>query len=119
MKKIIIGRSDACDIVINDVTDRVSRKQAVLTIGFWGKMVLYDTSNNGTFINGEPLPNGKGREVTRDDIICFARMVDLDWNKIPDPYRAVKRTIVAVLVVVGLVAGALAWWYTHPKIDPL
>ena len=59
MKKLTIGRNNACDIIIPDTTDLVSRKQAVLTYSFWGKMVLYDTSNNGTYVNGQKLENGK------------------------------------------------------------
>ncbi|MBR2016634.1 MAG: FHA domain-containing protein, partial [Prevotella sp.] len=53
MKKLTIGRNNACDIIIPDTSDLVSRKQAVLTYSFLGKMVLYDTSNNGTYVNGQ------------------------------------------------------------------
>lgn len=87
MKKIIIGRNNACDIVIPDTSDVVSRKQAVLMFSFWGKMILFDTSNNGTYVNGQKLENGKGIRVTRKDKVNFARIVDLDWNEVKNPYQ--------------------------------
>ena len=80
MKKLTIGRNNACDIIIPDTSDIVSRKQAVLACYFWGKMVLYDTSNNGTYINGEKLENGKGRRVTRKDKVNYARIADLNLH---------------------------------------
>ena len=90
MKKIIIGRNNACDIIIPDTTDLVSRKQAVLAIDFWGKMILFDTSNNGTFVNGQRIENGKGMRVTRKDKVNFAQVAELDWNQVEDPYRKAR-----------------------------
>lgn len=110
MKKIIIGRNNACDIIIPDTTDLVSRKQAVLTISPMGKMILFDTSNNGTYVNGQRIEQGKGVPVTRKDKITFAQVADLDWNEVKDPYRQTKIwALVATLVLAALVAG-LVWW---------
>ena len=117
MKKLIIGRNNACDIIIPDTTDMVSRKQAVLTITFWGKMVLYDTSNNGTFLNGERIENGKGKRVTRKDKVSFAHVADLDWNTVPDPYKNSKKVIVWLIVIAILAAAAALWWYLQPQTD--
>ena len=94
MKQLTIGRNNACDIIIPDTSDLVSRKQAVLSFSFWGKMVLYDTSNNGTYVNGQRLDNGKGIQVTRNDNVNFARIADLDWDEVKDPYRKSKITLV-------------------------
>ena len=52
MKTYSIGRDLGCDIVINDTTDVVSRRHAVLTVASSGKMTLTDLSSNGTYING-------------------------------------------------------------------
>ena len=102
MKKLTIGRNNACDIIIPDTSDLVSRKQAILTYSFWGKMVLYDTSNNGTYVNGQKLENGKGLRVTRKDKVNFARIADLDWNEVKDPYHKTKlySLICAAVVII-------------------
>ncbi len=117
MKKLTIGRNNECDIIISDTSDIVSRKQAVLACYFWGKMVLYDTSNNGTYINGEKLDNGKGRRVTRKDKVNFARIVDLDWNEVKDPFRKTK--IYYAIGVAVLIAGILltALWLSQQEKD--
>lgn len=112
MKKLTIGRNNACDIVIPDTSDLVSRKQAVLTYSFWGKMILYDTSNNGTFVNGQRLENGKGMKVTRKDKVNFAKIVDLDWNEVKDPYSKVKTiSVVCVFVVIIVISILLALFF--------
>lgn len=118
MKKLTIGRNVACDIIINDTTDLVSRKQAVLTITFFGKMVIYDTSNNGTYVNGERLQNGKGRVVTRKDKVNFAHIADFDWNAVKDPYKGLKIAIVAMALLLALCVGGAAWWMTRPEPEP-
>ena len=117
MKKLTIGRNNACDIIIPDTSDLVSRKQAILSYSFWGKMVIYDTSNNGTYVNGQKLENGKGMPVTRKDKVTFARIADLDWNEIKDPYRKVKIIIAASMTVVVLLAVLLTFWLTRPIED--
>lgn len=115
MKKLTIGRNNTCDIIIPDTTDLVSRKQAVLTYSFWGKMVIYDTSNNGTYVNGQKLENGKGMRVTRKDKINFARITDLDWNEIKDPYKTMKVFSIIACVVTIVLAILLALWLNSPR----
>ncbi len=111
MKKLIIGRNNACDIVIPDTSDLVSRRQAVLTISFLGKMVLYDTSGNGTYINGQKLENGKGRKVTRKDKVNFAHTHDLNWNEIKDPWRKEKiKALLATIIIIVLAAFTVLWF---------
>lgn len=114
MKKLTIGRNNACDIIIPDTSDLVSRKQAVLTCSFWGKMVLYDTSNNGTYVNGQKLENGKGVRVTRKDKVNFARIADLDWNEVKDPYRKTKLLSAIGGATVVILALLLVLWLTLP-----
>ena len=48
MKALSIGRDQNCDIVINDSTDVISRRHAVLTISSSGKITIMDQSRNGT-----------------------------------------------------------------------
>ena len=117
MKKITIGRNNACDIIIHDTSDLVSRKQAVLSVSFFGKMTLYDTSNNGTYVNGQVMETGKGVLVTRKDKVNFARIVDLDWNDVKDPYKKEKSFALLGAIVLLAVIGLLAVWCatTSPK----
>lgn len=110
MKKIIIGRNNACDIIIADTSDLVSRKQAVLAVYFWGKMLLFDTSNNGTYVNGKRIENGKAVKVTKKDHVNFAKVADLDWNEVKDPYRKLKNQCLVGATVLAFVLGGLAWW---------
>lgn len=117
MKKLTIGRNNACDIVIPDTSDLVSRKQAVLTYSFFGKMVLYDISNNGTYLNGQKLETGKGVVVTRKDKVNFAQVVDLDWKTVKNPYRQIKLLSVIGASVVMVVACLLTWWLLQPNSD--
>lgn len=117
MKKLTIGRNNACDIIIPDTSDLVSRKQAVLTYSIWGKMVLYDTSNNGTYVNDQKLENGKGMRVTRKDKINFAKIADLDWNEIQDPYKKTKIVLVICTVTIIVLATLLTLWFSIPDDD--
>lgn len=115
MKKLTIGRNNACDIIIPDTSDLVSRKQAILTYSFWGKKVLYDTSNNGTYVNGQRLENGKGQRITRKDKVNFARIADLDWNEVKDPYRKIKIITAISSILIIIVAGILTIWLSQPS----
>ena len=115
MKKLTIGRNNACDIVIHDTSDLVSRKQAILQCTFWGKMVLYDTSNNGTFVNGQKLENGKGRQVTRKDKVNFARIADLDWKDVKDPYRKEKMISVFIIAIIIILSILVSIWFILPE----
>ena len=45
-----IGRDPACNIVINDNTDVVSRRHAILNVYPSGKMTIVDQSHNGTYV---------------------------------------------------------------------
>jgi len=114
MKKLTIGRNNGCDIIIPDTSDLVSRKQAVLTYSFCGKMVLYDTSNNGTYVNGQKLENGKGLRVTRKDKINFARIADLDWNEVKDPYKKTKVVAAICTITIIVFAVLLTLWFSIP-----
>lgn len=108
MKRISIGRGRECDIRIKDSSDKISRKQCVITTNFFGRMRIYDTSANGTFLNGERVPIPDGIPLKKGDSINFAHTNDFDWNSWKDPYRIWKILLVtllsaAIIVVVLLV----------------
>lgn len=118
MRKIIIGRSNDCDIVISDTTDVVSRRQAVITFTFFGKKTLYDTSVNGTFVNGDRMDKSVGKVVTKSDKINFSHACDLDWICVKDPYRRLKMAIFCILIsLMFIVAGIIFYVSTINKAD--
>ena len=58
MKVYSIGREVGCDIVINDRTDVISRRHAILNVMPSGKMTIVDQSSNGTYVNDQRLAPG-------------------------------------------------------------
>lgn len=106
MKKITIGRGRECDIRLDDNTDKVSRRQAVITVSPIGKMMIYDTSSNGTYVNGEKVEKPIGKSIKRGDNINFAHLIDLDWDKVKNPYKRVWTmggTFLTTIVVIAVV----------------
>ena len=110
MKKITIGRGRECDIRIDDSTDKVSRRQAVITISPTGKMKIYDTSSNGTFVNGEKVEKPAGKPVKRGDNVNFAHLADLNWDLVKNPYRRMWQGMTLFLVIVLIIAAVLFFW---------
>jgi diguanylate cyclase (GGDEF)-like protein len=80
--EIVIGRSEDCDIIIED--DGVSRWHCKLTQTPQGEMVLQDNdSTNGTFANGErvttyPLQDGDKIQLGQITILKFSYQDDLE-----------------------------------------
>lgn len=114
MRNITIGRGRECDVRLEDSTDMVSRRQAVIKVSPMGKMEIFDTSANGTYVNGEKIEKPDGKPVKRGDNVNFAHVVDLDWSKVKDPYRPIKVTVVAVLA--SAVVAALLYFMLADKI---
>lgn len=104
MKKITIGRGRECDIIIDDSTDTVSRRQAVITFSPFGSMKLYDTSSNGTYANGVKVEKPVGMAIKRGDNINFAHVADLDWEKVRNPYRKIIISLVVMLLAAVIVS---------------
>lgn len=106
MKVYSIGRDTACDICINDSTDVISRRHAILNVTPTGKMTIVDQSHNGTYVNGIRISPNVPVPVTRKDSISFAHVARLDWNRVPKSGTAVKYAVIGfgVLVCVA-VAG--------------
>lgn len=108
MKTYSIGRDLNCDIVINDSTDVISRRHALLNITPSGKMTIIDQSSNGTYVNGIRISQNVPVPVTRKDIVSLAHVAKLDWSQIPKSNQWVKYAIfvcVAVIVVLGIIFG--------------
>lgn len=104
MKRTAIGRGRECDIRIKDSSDKISRKQCVITTSFTGKMRIYDTSANGTFLKGERVPVPEGSPLKKGDSINFAHVTDFDWSSWKDPYRRLKLTILTAFVAAAVIA---------------
>lgn len=108
MKTYSIGRDLNCDIVINDSTDVISRRHALLNVTPSGKMTIIDQSSNGTYVNGIRISQNVPVPVTRKDIVSLAHVAKLDWNQVPKSNQWIKYTIgavVATVVILGIILG--------------
>lgn len=110
MKKITIGRHISNNVVIPDDQVLVSRKHAVITVSFFGKMRIYDTSTGGTSVNGQPVDKGMGTVVTRKDEVKL-NTVALDWTRVTDPYRKWRMILLLLLLLCAIAAGVMAYMY--------
>lgn len=111
MKTYSIGRDLNCDIVINDSTDVISRRHALLNVTPSGKMTLIDQSSNGTYVNGIRISPNVPVPVTRKDIISLAHVAKLDWNQVPKSNQWIKYLIggiIAVGVILAIIIGMKA-----------
>lgn len=118
MKSYSIGRDLGCDIVMNDHSDVVSRRHAVLTVSSSGKMTITDQSSNGTYVNGIKISPNVPVPVTRKDSVSFAHVATLDWNMIPKSRIWVTYLIVA-LVVAAVAALCVLLLTRGEKPDPI
>lgn len=105
MKTYSIGRDLNCDIVINDSTDVISRRHALLNVTPSGKMTIIDQSSNGTYVNGIRITQNVPVLVTRKDIVSLAHVAKLDWNQIPKSNQWVKYLIWSVIAIIVIIAA--------------
>lgn len=105
MKTYSIGRDLNCDIVINDSTDVISRRHALLNVTPSGKMTIIDQSSNGTYVNGIRITQNVPVPVTRKDIVSLAHVAKLDWNQIPKSNQWIKYLIWAVVAIIVIIAA--------------
>lgn len=113
MKIYTIGRDTECNIVINDNTDVISRRHAILHVSSTGKMTITDFSQNGTFINGVRISSNVPVPVTRKDSVAFAQLARLEWSKIPKPTNILLYGIIAFLSLLIIILGLL--FVLHPS----
>ena len=109
MKVYSIGRDQGCDIVMNDNTDVISRRHAVLNVMSSGKMTIVDQSQNGTYVNGIRISSNVPVPVTRKDNISLAHVARLDWNRVPKTIGITQYAIIAVAAVVIIVAAIFGY----------
>lgn len=108
MKTYSIGRDLNCDIVINDSTDVISRRHALLNVTPSGKMTIIDQSSNGTYVNGIRISQNVPVPVTRKDIVSLAHVAKLDWNQVPKSNQWIKYAIAAIAalaIILGIIFG--------------
>ena len=114
MKALSIGREQGCDIVINDSTDVISRRHAILNISSSGKITIVDQSRNGTYVNGIRISQNVPVPVTRKDIISFAHVANLDWNAVPKSNSTMSYIIMGIVGVLVITCGLFAYQYMKP-----
>ena len=78
MKKITVGRSEVCDIVIND--SNISRIHAEIILSD-GRYTFRDVSSNGSTINGKSINNSEV-SINSSSSILLAHSIPLYWSKI-------------------------------------
>lgn len=115
MKAYSIGREGACDIVLQDNTDVISRRHAVLTVSPSGKMTITDNSLNGTYVNGIKITSNIPVPVSRKDIVSFAHVTQLDWNRVPKSTSWIKYSIIGVVALLFIVCGIVGYSYFSHK----
>lgn len=109
MKVYSIGREAGCDIVINDSTDVISRRHAVLNVMPSGKMTITDQSHNGTYVNGIRISQNVPVPVTRKDNISFAHVARLDWNMVPKTTTPIQYAAIAVVIILLVGCGIFGY----------
>jgi uncharacterized membrane protein YhaH (DUF805 family) len=78
MKTITVGRSEVCDIIINE--SNISRIHAEITLSD-GKYTFRDVSTNGSSVNGRSLINSEVT-INSNSSILLAHSIPLYWTKI-------------------------------------
>lgn len=107
MKVLSIGRDNACDIILNDEKDLISRRHAILYITSSGKMTLVGQGQNGTYVNGIRINPNIPYPVTRKDTISFAHVKQLDWKLVPNRFALVRMLILVVVIALIATGGIL------------
>lgn len=82
MLLITIGRKQDNKIVLSNPS--ISAYHAEIKVCDDGSIYLTDkSSTNGTFVNGKQISKEVEVTVKRSDNVKFAKVCDLDWNRIP------------------------------------
>lgn len=119
MKVYSIGREVGCDIVINDNSDVISRRHAILNVFPSGKMTIVDQSHNGTYVNGIKISPNVPVPVTRKDNVSFAHISRLDWEQIPKPTSITQYVIYGVIALVVLIGGIVGYHFLSGSPEPV
>lgn len=114
MKSFSIGREENCNIIISDPSKLVSRHHATLNVN-GTKMTIMDHSSNGTFINGIKISSNTPVPVTRKDVVSFANVADLDWNRIPNPAKKIVAICCSIAMGIAILVGATYYVVQHKE----
>ena len=131
MKEYKIGRYPEADIILTLAYG--SRDHAKLTVTDTSKILLEDTSSNGTTINGKKIIN-QTVEIKYGDEILFAGVEKLDWSKIEKPEKRIETPYkpspifqlikkhaaktIAAFVVIGSILFAFNFLSNFNKVKP-
>lgn len=74
-----------------------------------------DHSSNGTFINGIKITSNTPVPVTRRDIVSFANVSDLDWNRIPNPAKKIVTICFSIVIGIAVLVGATYYVVQHKE----
>lgn len=109
MKKIYtIGRDESCDIVISDSTNVISRQHATIRVESNDKIFIIDQSRNGTYINGMKMSSNVEIPISRNDVVSFAHVYNLDWSLVPAEKNTTLKIVLASVVSIAII-GTVAW----------
>ena len=90
MNKIItIGRSQQCDIIIDQSYTRVSSEHATIE-ALNDQFIFRDKSTNGTTINGA-LINDASTIIHQEDVIVLANSYRLKWSEIISNFPSLQK----------------------------
>jgi len=114
MKSYTIGREENSNIIISDPSKMVSRHHATLTVN-GTKMTIMDHSSNGTFINGIKISSNTPVPVTRKDVVSFANIYDLDWNRVPNPANKIVAICCSAFIAIAAIVAVTYYVVQHKE----
>lgn len=122
MKKIYtIGRDEGCDIVIPDSTDVISRLHATIRVESNDKIYLIDQSRNGTYVNGMKMSSNVEIPISREDVVSFAHIYNLDWTLVPKHKGNTIKTVLIILasliIMTGIAYAILSYLNNQKSVD--
>lgn len=122
MKVYTIGRGEDCDIILDDDSGMVSRRHAILKSKGFNRYEIVDVSTNGTKVDAIRIKPNTPMKITRNSVVIFAGVKQLDWNKIPDDMKPVKIVAIALatlIVIAGVWIGFNKLFKSEQTIEPM
>lgn len=109
MKVYKIGRDEDCDIILDDDSGMVSRRHAILKSKGFNRYEIVDVSTNGTKVDAIRIKPNTPVKITRNSVVTFAEVKQLDWSKIPDDMKPVRIIAIAVATLVVIIGGWIGY----------